>query len=209
MNYILYDRAAGLLAALCMASGIMLIVAASLRQDAWQELSRSRSIDNAYVLGAVREHSEETEADTVPARVRTGKPTEEPVRPLVWDDLSPYSPELTLRHGGFRFFHCIAGMPELEQEAGTVLGPSGKETWYNLDMTGVIDNLRAAGIEGEYRVREDGVKTYGDYIMCAADFELRPFGTILETSLGKAIVCDTGDFIAENPYQLDIAVAWR
>ena len=45
--------------------------------------------------------------------------------------------------------------------------------------------------------------------MCAADFELRPFGTILQTSLGEAIVCDTGDFIKDNPYQLDIAVAWQ
>ena len=208
MNHILYDRAAGLLAALCMASGIMLIVAASLRQDVWQELSRSRSIDDAYVLGAVREQEESTETSFKPATVRSDKSDDEPGRPLVWSDLSPYSPEMTLRHAGFKLFHLINGTPELEAEAGTVLGPSGKETWYNMDMTGVIDNLRAAGIEGEYRVREDGVKTYGDYIMCAADFELRPFGTILETSLGTAIVCDTGDFIKENPYQLDIAVAW-
>lgn len=208
MNHILYNRAAGLLAALCMASGIMLIIAASLRQDVWQELDRTRAIDNAYVLGAVREHEESTVSEIEPATVRTGKPDEEPIRQLVWSDLSPYSPEMTLRHAGFKLFHLINGTPELEAEAGTVLGPSGKETWYNMDMTGVIDNLKAAGIEGEYRVREDGVKTYGDYIMCAADFELRPFGTILETSLGTAIVCDTGDFIEENPYQLDIAVAW-
>lgn len=91
---------------------------------------------------------------------------------------------------------------------GTVSGPSGKETYYNLDMTHVVEIMHSMGYEGEYWVRSDGCKMFGDYIMVAADLTIRPKGTILETSLGTAIVCDTGDFAASNPYQLDIAVTW-
>jgi hypothetical protein len=48
----------------------------------------------------------------------------------------------------------------------------------------------------------------GDYIMCAANLDVFPRGTLVESSLGTCIVCDTGGFAAKNPYQLDIAVAW-
>ena len=44
--------------------------------------------------------------------------------------------------------------------------------------------------------------------MVAADYNIRPRGTILETSLGTGIVCDTGGFASSNPTQLDIAVSW-
>ena len=49
---------------------------------------------------------------------------------------------------------------------------------------------------------------YGDYVMVAADLRIRPRGTILDCSLGKAIVCDTGNFVRTNSCQLDIATAW-
>ena len=75
-------------------------------------------------------------------------------------------------------------------------------------MEGVIELMQEEGIYLEYWIRKDGVKMYGDYIMCAANLKLRPRGTILETSLGTAIVCDTGGFVDENPYQVDIAVTW-
>ena len=92
---------------------------------------------------------------------------------------------------------------------GTVQGPSGKETYYNLDMTEVIRIMKEnEGFDYEYTVREDGVKMYGPYIMCAANLEIRPKGTLVETSLGTAIVCDTGEFATYNKYQIDIAVDW-
>ena len=101
--------------------------------------------------------------------------------------------------------------PVLTRELGTVQGPSGKETYYNLDMSGVIQIMREAGFDEEgypYWIREDGARMLGPYIMVAADLTLRPRGTILDTSLGPAIVCDTGTFAEENAWQLDIAVAW-
>ena len=98
--------------------------------------------------------------------------------------------------------------PILTRQLGTVEGPSGKETYYNLPMQGVIRLMKELGYENEYWVRDDGVKMYGKYIMCAASLNLRPKGTIIETSLGTAMVCDTGSFAEDNPQQIDIAVAW-
>lgn len=100
----------------------------------------------------------------------------------------------------------------LSKSKGVVYGPSGKETYYNLDMSGVINIMRRAGYseaDYPYWVREDGVKMLGNYVMVAADYNTRPRGTILESSLGTAIVCDTGGFANSNPTQLDIAVTWR
>lgn len=98
--------------------------------------------------------------------------------------------------------------PVLSRSAGTVIGPSGKETYYNLNMAGVVNIMRRMGNEDEYWVREDGCKMLGDYIMVAANLNVHPRGSIVETSLGEAIVCDTGGFAARNPHQLDIAVSW-
>lgn len=99
----------------------------------------------------------------------------------------------------------------LNQTNGVVSGPSGKETYYNLPMDGVIAIMRAEGYSEEeypYWVREDGAKMLGDYVIVATDFSIRPRGTILPTSMGMGISCDTGTFIYEDSYQLDIAVSW-
>ncbi len=96
----------------------------------------------------------------------------------------------------------------LTRSAGVVYGPSGKETYYNLNMSGVIAILQGMGINGEYWVRSDGVKMYGDYVMAACAFDIRPRGSTVETSLGTAICADTGGFAANNPTQVDIAVDW-
>ncbi len=96
----------------------------------------------------------------------------------------------------------------LNPSAGVIIGPSGKESYYNLNMSGCVGYMKAAGIDYEYWVREDGVKMYGDYVMIAADFAIRPRGSLVETSLGTGIVVDTGTFIYSNPTQIDIAVAW-
>ena len=91
---------------------------------------------------------------------------------------------------------------------GTINGPSGKETYYNLDMSGVIAIMRRMGNTDPYWVREDGCKMLGPYIMVAAHLGLRPRGSLVETSLGMGLVCDTGLFALTNPYQIDIAVNW-
>ena len=98
--------------------------------------------------------------------------------------------------------------PVLNRSNGTVQGPSGKETYYNLDMSGVVNIMRNMGNADEYWVREDGVKMLGNYIMCAANLDVHPRGSLVESSLGTCIVCDTGGFAYSNPNQLDIAVNW-
>ena len=98
--------------------------------------------------------------------------------------------------------------PVLSASAGVVYGPSGKETYYNLDMSGVISIMNNSGYYYSYWVRDDGVKMFGDYVMCAAALDIHPRGSLVETSLGTGIVCDTGGFAYSNPYQLDIATTW-
>lgn len=98
--------------------------------------------------------------------------------------------------------------PVLSSSRGSVSGPSGKETYYNLNMSGCISIMNGRGFSEPYWVRSDGVKMYGYYVMCAAGLGIRPKGTIVESSKGLAIVVDTGGFASRNPRQLDIAVTW-
>ena len=42
--------------------------------------------------------------------------------------------------------------------------------------------------------------------MCAANLNLHPYGSLVESSLGTCMVVDTGTFAQSNPTQLDIAV---
>lgn len=93
--------------------------------------------------------------------------------------------------------------PKLTKTAWTVRWPSGKETYYNLNMSNVVDSLKRQWIQGEYRVRKDGVKMYGKYVMVAANWYRR--GTIIPTSLGAGIVCDRGGMTWKR---IDIAVTW-
>ena len=99
----------------------------------------------------------------------------------------------------------------LTKQGGVFYGASGKETYYNLDMTKCVEIMRGMGYDAEsypYWIRDDGVKMLGDYVMVAADFSIRPRGTILETSLGTAIVVDTGSFASYDSTMLDICVNW-
>jgi hypothetical protein len=98
--------------------------------------------------------------------------------------------------------------PVLTAFAGTVQGPTGKETYYNLDMSGCISIMNALGYDADVWVREDGAKMFGDYVMVAANLNLFPKGAIVPTSMGLGIVVDTGSFALTNPTQLDIAVTW-
>ena len=102
----------------------------------------------------------------------------------------------------------IGSQNGLTPSAGVFYGPNGKETNYNLDMSGVISIMQGMGNNGEYWVRMDGAKMLGDYIMVAADLNKHPRGSIVETSLGQGIVCDTGSFTYTSDTQLDIATSW-
>ncbi len=99
--------------------------------------------------------------------------------------------------------------PVLTAFAGVNYGPSGKETYYNLDMSGVVSIMRSMGNTDDYWVRDDGCKMLGDYIMVAADLSAHPRGSLVPTSLGMGIVCDTGGFVSNGSgVSLDIATAW-
>ena len=115
---------------------------------------------------------------------------------------------------GFIFKKYVSGEeevyngPVLNPYDGVVYGPSGKETYYNLPMGKVVEYMRELGYNYDYWVRSDGVKMYGDYVIVAANLSTRPKGTLVPTSLGMGIVCDTGDFAKTNSCQLDIATSW-
>lgn len=101
--------------------------------------------------------------------------------------------------------------PVLTKEIGGNMGPAGRETYYNLPMQGCINKMRSLGYSEEeypYWVRDDGAKMLGRYVMIAANWKIRPLGTVIETSLGWSIVVDTGTFVEEYPYGVDIAVDW-
>lgn len=106
----------------------------------------------------------------------------------------------------------IPERPHLTKSGGVFAGPSGKETYYNLPMGKVISNMRNLGYDVEtypFYVREDGAKMLGEFVIIAADYDIRPIGTVVETSLGYGLVCDTGGFASGKvTTQLDIATDW-
>lgn len=101
---------------------------------------------------------------------------------------------------------------KLNSHNGRVKSPSGgSETYYNMNMNNVVSIMRSKGYSAKkypYWVRDDGVKMLGKYIMVGANLRKHPKGSIVKTTLGMAIVCDTGGFARRHPYDLDIAVTW-
>lgn len=75
----------------------------------------------------------------------------------------------------------------LTKSSGVYYYGGRKETYYNLDMGNIVLNAQALGIQGDYWIRNDGVKMYGDYVIVASQDRK---GTIIETSLGTGIVLD-------------------
>lgn len=97
----------------------------------------------------------------------------------------------------------------LSKSRGTNNGPSGKETYYNLNMSKVVAAMSRYGYSSsDYWVRADGAKMLGKYVMVAANYNKHPKGSLVATSLGTGIVCDTGGFAASHPTQIDIATNW-
>lgn len=102
----------------------------------------------------------------------------------------------------------VSNANALTASGGVYYGRNGKETYYNLNMSGVVDIMRGMGNNDNYWVREDGAKMLGDYVIVAADLNKYPRGSIVDTSLGQGIVCDTGSFTQNSDTQLDIATDW-
>ena len=80
------------------------------------------------------------------------------------------------------------------------------ETFYNLSMKRVVQRAKANGIPGEYWEAENGCKMLGDYIICAG--AKNRYGEIIDTSLGRGIIIDSGDFEKTEPTTIDIATTW-
>lgn len=117
---------------------------------------------------------------------------------------SQETPRDTERHPSYIY----SSSQTLNPRDGVFYGPSGKESYYNLPMGRVVEYMHDLGYDYEYWIRKDGAKMFGDYVMVAADLSIKPKGTVLNTSLGKAIVCDTGAFARKDSTALDVAVAW-
>ncbi|MCL1839796.1 ubiquitin-like domain-containing protein [Candidatus Saccharibacteria bacterium] len=92
----------------------------------------------------------------------------------------------------------------------TSTGILREETWYDLDMSGVMKiKQRECGGSATYTVRADGVKVDEDgYVIVAAHLDYYPRCSLVETSLGLGKVYDTGSFANSNPEQFDIATDW-
>lgn len=137
---------------------------------------------------------------TYDTRLSDVEPTEDDILPIeitIAEEEISETPDETV---------VLSSESTLNKSNGVFYYNGFKETYYNLNMAGVVNTMRRLGYDYEYWVRADGVKMFGDYIIVAADLNLYPRGTLLETSLGTAIVCDTGGAIVGNI--LDVAVSW-
>ena len=94
----------------------------------------------------------------------------------------------------------------LTARLGVVHFDGHRETFYNLRMNRICSRAAENGIQGTYWERDDGAKCYGDYVIVAADWNLHPYGSIVQTSLGPGIVLDTGSF--KDRSTVDIATTW-
>ncbi len=86
-------------------------------------------------------------------------------------------------------------------------GVTHRETYYDLNMSRVMQNC---GQAGRYFVRAvDGVKVDADgYVIIAAHLGRYPRCSVVETSVGPGKVYDTGGFAAVHPDGFDIATDW-
>lgn len=96
----------------------------------------------------------------------------------------------------------------LTAQLGRITYDGHMETYYNLNMRYVCKRAAENGIQLDYWVRADGVKMIGPYVIVAADWNIHPYGSEVETSRGTGLVLDTGDFTKDDPSTVDIAVTW-
>ena len=94
----------------------------------------------------------------------------------------------------------------LTAKLGRIQFEGHEETWYNLPMSNVIERSDAAiGLSDMYWIREDGVKMYGQWVICAAHPSKIRYSRI-QTSLGEGIILDTHE--CSDTELIDIATEW-
>lgn len=115
---------------------------------------------------------------------------------------------VVVEYNGERIVISKPAKNHLTIQSGVFYFGDQKETYYNLDMSAIVRIAHDRDIKGDYWVREDGCKMLGEFIMVAANYDVHPYGSVVETSLGTGIVVDTGGFASYNSTQIDIAVSW-
>lgn len=81
-----------------------------------------------------------------------------------------------------------------------------QEKYYNLPMKRVVKRAQDMGIPCEYWVRDDGVKMFGPWVICAAHPSVTRY-TRIDTSLGPGIVLDYHTVYSDKTL-IDIATNW-
>lgn len=90
--------------------------------------------------------------------------------------------------------------------AGRITFNGHTETWYNLPMQKVVERSdKAIGLTDMYWIREDGVKMYAQWVICAAHPSKIRYSRI-QTSLGEGIILDT--HTSKDTELIDIATTW-
>lgn len=93
----------------------------------------------------------------------------------------------------------------LTAKAGRIAYGDHIETWYNLDMSKVIERSdKMIGLSDLYWIRDDGVKMYGPWVIVAAHQSKTRYSRV-QTSLGEGIILDTH---TTSPDVYDIATTW-
>lgn len=96
----------------------------------------------------------------------------------------------------------------LTARAGKINNPETgfTESWYDLPMSKVVQQAKDAGIPCELWIREDGVKMFGPWVICASHPSKTRFSRI-QTSLGEGIILDR--HTCNDPELIDIATDWK
>ena len=94
----------------------------------------------------------------------------------------------------------------LTARAGRIIYNGHPETYYDLRMDYVCQRATNLGIQGQYSERGDGCKMFGQYIIVATDWDVYPFGTLVETSRGTGIVLD--HHTSKDKTTVDLATNW-
>lgn len=192
----------------------------------------NKAMRNEYKIASLTDAIEkqrmdfDAEIEDVREQMTTEQTTEQIEEPIAESDVEPYKVgaisimKIDKEHGGIMEIddeeikhiddpNPVPTGPHLTKESGVFTFEGHTETYYNLDMSVVVQVAQSRGIAGEYHVRSDGAKMIGDYIMVAACYDVHPYGSLVNTSLGMGIVVDTGAFTAWNAGNVDIAVTWN
>ena len=92
----------------------------------------------------------------------------------------------------------------LTMRSGVNVFEGHKETYYNLPMRKICERAANNGLIADYSESEDGLKMYGPFVIVAADWNVHPYGSIVNTSRGIGIVLDTGEFTTADNQIIDI-----